>query len=282
MTPSGQYELKRLANGLFSVHSIPDGETFHPVVGTVTEAEELYVRQLHLLEKASKADGEFVIWDVGLGAGGNALTALRSLANTAASIRILSFDHTVEPLRFARQNAAALEFPIGFELQLDQLLANRKTQFSMNAMNVNWEIFLGDFPALLKDASWPAPDVIFFDAYSPKRNPDMWTLSLFTDLFGKLRPEKPCALATYSRSTMVRVTLLLAGFFVGAGESVAEKEETTIATNQLEMLERPLAQRWLERVRASGGAEPMRESIYLQQPLSAESRERLWSHPQFR
>src|SRR5215207_8709085 len=143
MTPSGQYELKRLANGLFSVHSIPDNETFHPVVGTVTEAEELYVRQLHLLERAFTADGEFVIWDVGLGAGGNALTALRSLANTAASIRILSFDHTVEPLRFARQNAAALEFPIGFELQLDQLLANRKTQFSMNAMNVNWEIILG-------------------------------------------------------------------------------------------------------------------------------------------
>lgn len=282
MTQNRQYELKRLANGSFSVHSIVDAETFHPVAGPVAEAEALYIRQLGLVERVSHAGKEFVIWDVGLGAGGNALTAIRSMANTTASIRILSFDHTIEPLRFARENAVALEFPLGFESQLDQLLAHKTTQFTSGPLNVTWEIILGDFPALLKSGLWPAPDAIFFDAYSPKRNPDMWTLSVFARVFSRLSAERPCALATFSRSTMARVAMLLAGFFVGTGEPVAGKEETTIAANQLDLIKHPLDRRWLERVKVSGSAEPLREPIYRQQPLSENTREQLWAHPQFR
>src|SRR5436190_3407505 len=279
---SGQFELKRLANGAFSVHSVADGETFHPVVGTVTEADALYVRQLGLIERVTKAEGEFVIWDVGLGAGGNVLTAIRRLANTTAAIRILSCDRTLEPLRFARENAAALEFPLGFESHLDQLLAQGQTQFVLGGLKVAWQIVLGDFPMLSQSAAWPAPGAIFFDAYSPKRNPDMWTLPVFTNVFARICLETPCALATYTRSTMARVHMLLAGLFVGAGRGVAEKEETTIAANRLELIRHPLDRRWLERVKVSGSAEPLRESAYRQQPLSENTREQLWAHPQFR
>ena len=87
---------------------------------------------------------------------------------------------------------------------------------------------------------------------------------------------------TYSRSTMLRVTLLLAGFFVGVGRATGEKEETTIAANVPELLDEPLPSAWLQRVRESRSAEPLREPVYRQAPLSPASWEKLLQHPQFR
>jgi len=72
------YRIAKLANGVASVHSLEHKETFHPVVGPVAEAEALYVRQLRLPERMGESDGEFVIWDVGLGAAANVLTVLRA------------------------------------------------------------------------------------------------------------------------------------------------------------------------------------------------------------
>jgi tRNA U34 5-methylaminomethyl-2-thiouridine-forming methyltransferase MnmC len=121
-----------------------------------------------------------------------------------------------------------------------------------------------------------------FDAFSPAKNPAMWTLPLFAKLFGLLDPNRPCFLPTYSRSTILRVTLLLAGFFVGVGHATGEKEETTIAANSLELIREPLDRRWLERVKRSSSAEPLLEPIYQQRQLSPTHWERLLSHPQFR
>src|SRR3989449_6576234 len=99
-TPSG-YELVKLASGAHSVHSLAHRETFHPVIGPVAEAEALYVRQLALAEKLRGHHGEFVLWDVGLGAAANALTILRATEEIPCEIHVVSFDHTLEPLEFA-------------------------------------------------------------------------------------------------------------------------------------------------------------------------------------
>jgi len=109
----------------------------------------------------------------------------------------------------------------------------------------------------------------------------MWTQPLFAGLFQLLDPHRPCALPTYSRSTMLRVSLLLAGFFVGAGHATGEKEETTIAANTLALIEEPLGQDWLLRTRRSTSAEPLWESVYRQARLAGETWEKLRLHPQF-
>ena len=127
----------------------------------------------------------------------------------------------------------------------------------------------------------PPPHAILFDAFSPAKNPAMWTLPLFTNLFQMLDPQRPCALPTYSRSTILRVTLLLAGFYVGVGQATGKKEETTIAANSLELLTEPLDHKWLERARRSHSAEPMAEPVYRIAPLTPASWEKLRQHPQF-
>jgi hypothetical protein len=271
------YKLIRLENGTVSIRALAEEETFHPVVGPVAEAEALYINQLDLRRRVQAHAGEFVVWDVGLGVAANVMAVLRATADLPRPPRVISFDRTVEPLEFALRHAGELGYLAGYEKAARELLE------SGSALGGRWELRLGDFPELLRKQPRPAPapHVIMFDAYSPAKNPAMWTASVFADLHRCLEAGRPCAMPTYSRSTMLRVTLLLAGFFVGAGRATGEKEQTTMAANALEMIEEPLGRRWLERARRSRSAEPLWEPVYRQERLSRASWEKLLRHPQF-
>jgi tRNA U34 5-methylaminomethyl-2-thiouridine-forming methyltransferase MnmC len=281
---SAGYQLVKLATGVHSVRSVAYQETFHPVIGPVAEAEALYVRQLRLLERIRDTAGDFVVWDVGLGAAANVLTVLRATRAVPCSLRLVSFDQTLEPLEFALNHAPELPYLAGYETRVKEFLRKRHLEFHEGPQHVNWQLRAGDFPALLREpaaCAFPKPHAIMFDAFSPATNPAMWTQALFSDLFRLLDPQRPCALPTYSRSTMLRVTLLLAGFFVGVGHATGEKEETTIATNSLDLLEQPLDRRWLMRARRSSSAEPLQGPVYRQARLSPENWEALQQHRQF-
>src|ERR1041384_6611401 len=115
MLSGSAYKLLKLASGVHSVHSLAHQETFHPVIGPVAEAEALYVRQLGLVERLRGHAAEFVIWDVGLGAVANALTVLRETREIDASIELVSFDNTLEPLKFALAHREALGYLSGYE-----------------------------------------------------------------------------------------------------------------------------------------------------------------------
>lgn len=278
------YEIVRLPNGACSIRALAAGETFHPVIGPAAEAHALYVHQMRLSRRLAAHRGEFVIWDVGLGGAANALAVLNAAQPSPCPLRLLSFDCTLQPLHFALQHAAQLDYLAGWTPLLERLASHGRAEVQDPKLRLHWQLHLGDFPALLRQPAahhWPKPHLILYDPFSPARNPEMWTLPHFQRLHHLLDPARPCAMATYSRSTMLRVTWLLAGFFVGTGCPTGEKEETTLAANRLELVERPLPPAWLARARRSTCAEPLRSPHYQRCRLSSESWEQLLTHPQF-
>ena len=288
------FELVPLASGVQSLRALANGQTFHPVVGPAAEAARLHVGGTRMIERASSAlpaGKEFVVWDVGLGAGANALAACAAFADAPkgwpGDVRLLSFDRTDAALRFALENADALRYPRRHLSNLALLLGEgRCTIPNAHGGTLRWTTHLEDFPTLLTGPGaerLPAPGAIFYDPYSPSVNPEMWTLELFTALRGRQRDDAPCLLTNYTRSTAVRVTLLLAGFHVGIGPSTGEKDETTVAANTPALLERPLSRSWLEgKVYASTNAAPLRAGTPgARGPIGEEDFSRLRAHAQF-
>ena len=259
-------------------------EKMHPGLGPSAEAEHIHINQANIRDRLQKCPGEFVVWDVGLGAAANALTLLRATRDLLGPLRLVSFDDTLEPLSFALLHQEELEYLRDYELEVETAIEQRHAEFMDGARAVDWELHIGDFPTLLSSNevhTIASPHAILFDPFSPASNAAMWTLPLFERISQLLDPLRGCILTTYSRSTMVRVGLLVAGFFVGRGKPTGMKEETTVAANALDLLDEPLDRAWLRRVRDSTSAEPLRTGVYRQSPLSEQTRERLQQCPQF-
>jgi queuine tRNA-ribosyltransferase len=105
------------------------------------------------------------------------------------------------------------------------------------------------------DAEPPASaDVVFWDPFSPRANPELWTVAAFRALRRVCRAG--ATVHTYSASTRVRSALLLAGFAVGAGDDIGEYKQTTLAAADLCDLTRPLDRRFLQRLLRSSAPFP--------------------------
>lgn len=280
-----EHTLVQLANGEWSLRCTEVSETYHPVIGPESEANTLYAQQIHI-ERMELNHTPFVVWDVGLGGAANALAVIRAASIYKGHLVLYSFDYNLEPLTLALANPDKLPYIQPFISIVQELLEKRHICFSQGYASIEWNIIYGDFPSWLRnsvdsDKPIPSPNAILYDAFSPKKNPDMYTLDLFTQLRNRLESNTPCLLASYSRATLLRSTLLLAGFYVGKGAATGEKEETTVAANTPDLVQSPLDHRWLERAHRSNSAEPLHSSEYTQQPLSEKSWNQLLQHPQF-
>lgn len=274
------FELVTLKGGGSSIRSTIHGETMHIGTDPRTEAMELHVGQQHLARRVAawNRNSPFVIWDIGLGPAANAITAIDSLKEAGKPVEIHSFEIDTSVLEFALQHAEALKYLSGWEECIGGLLAKGVAQ---PVSGVNWKLHRGDFSRSTPEA--PAPSAIFFDPYSPARNAEMWSLETFRMIREAVEaPDAPdCTMTSYTRSTSVRVTMLLAGWFVGTGAATGEKEETTIAANRPGLLEKPLDATWLARVRSSTNSSPLRGRNYERGPIVPEDYAPLIAHPQF-
>ena len=152
-----EFQIVTVQSGATSVRSRKFGETFHPVIGPMAEARALHVRGQRLAERAAETDGDFIVWDVGLGAAANAVAVLEACADRRMEIH--SFDCTSAPLAFALRHAEELEYLVPFRAAIEALLAHGRTRVG----GVEWHFHRGDFSATLHRADIPAPHAVLYD-----------------------------------------------------------------------------------------------------------------------
>jgi queuine tRNA-ribosyltransferase len=236
------------------------GEVMHPIVGPLAEAQHLYVgpSRLHARLTAREAvspDDPLVVFDVGLGAGSNAAAAWRlseGLPAGARSVLLVSFDRTTEPLSLALRHEHAGAF--GFD-DASRRAGLALLQHGRHATErTEWRLRRGELLDTLLAASERA-DIVFWDPFSPRADPSLWSVAAFCAVFSRCRPG--ATLHTYSAATATRSALLLAGFAVGFGDAVQGRQtQTTVAALDAGDLEHPLDLRWLERLRRSSAPLP--------------------------
>lgn len=272
----GDFELLTLKNGARAVRHRVHGEVMHPSVGPWQEARALYVDQARLSEKLRVSGPPLTVWDVGLGAGTNAVAALTCARDLGTQqrrvLKVKSFEVDLAPLRLALSDAVGFPFLQPFAEAADALSTTHHFREGL----LHWDLQLGDALCYWQENQEPA-DVIFFDPFSPAANPALWTPAAFTLLRGHARSDgEGATLFTYSAATPTRVSLLLGGFFVGSGAATGLKTETTAAATRCELLQNPLDQRWLARWERSSAQAP--HGV----PLADEHRRAIRGHAQFR
>jgi queuine tRNA-ribosyltransferase len=221
----GRYEVL-VKEGIGYIRDTASGEIMHPGGNPEHEARSLYVEQSRLIERLrERADEPLVLWDVGLGAAANAMTAIREVEQSVPAItrplKVFSFENDLDSLKLA------LDHPGRFKhlrhAAPRALLAEGRWQSPTAA--IEWRLLVGDFAQHQFNA--PPPDIIFFDPFSYKTDGAMWSLSAFREL-AKACAEKPVELFTYTYSTRVRAAMLAAGFYLARGRGTGPKAETTI------------------------------------------------------
>jgi uncharacterized protein YndB with AHSA1/START domain/tRNA U34 5-methylaminomethyl-2-thiouridine-forming methyltransferase MnmC len=263
------FEPVALASGEWTLRDRRSGELMHPGLGPRREAELLYVEQTRLADRLSGPDEAPVrVLDVGLGAATNALAVVDcAIRVKGRALHLTSLEQDDGPLRLALAEPSRFLLQAAHRLQLESLLVRR----SVEAPGLRWTWLQQDALAAL-DGLDGRQDVICFDPFSPEANPALWTVEALGRFRQVLAPGG--VLSTFSASTRTRVTLLLAGFWVGTGAAAAVKE-TTVASDGPAALSRPLGQRWLERWSRSSARAPHGST------LDAATEARIRAHPQF-
>lgn len=188
------------SNTLFSTQA---GEHYHSVFGAVQESEHIFVKAG--LDAVPGLSGPLYLLEIGFGTGLNALLSYRWAENNKIAVAYEGIEaFPVEP-----EKATQLNYP--------------------GILNVSKSIFKGMhrggdhrklgpwFDFSLRNEKFEearfSPEryhVVFFDAFSPESQPEMWTSEGFQKLYSALKPGG--LLTTYSCKGSVQRLLKGAGF----------------------------------------------------------------------
>ena len=270
----GEYEVLVREEGYGVIRHTQSGETMHSVNDPAVEAYRLYVDQAGIIEELNKSEEPLVIWDVGLGAATNAMACIRKLEELGEftrEVKIVSFERDLDPLRLVTT------YPYLFDHVKHRAphVVLRKGVWRSSLVPLEWSLHEGDFMQTLAEA--PAPDIIWYDPFSYKVDTPLWSIDAFQSVLAATRG-KATRLYTYSASTAVRSTMLVAGWFVGKGLGTGPKSETTAAysptARESGLARNLLDHTWLTRWERSDARQPIGAA-------GGGYAERITAHPQF-
>lgn len=198
-------------DGSFTFFSEAFGETFHSTQGARAEAFIKFVKVTHLAEKAAR--NQLKLLDVCYGLGYNTAAALETIwaVNPGCQVQVvgLEWDATVP--------AGAIEPPLiqSWSPAVQTALQALATRQICQTEHLQARLLIGDARQTIDSVieSGFAADAIFFDPFSPRRCPQLWTVEFFQQVVRCLASDGK--LATYSRSACVRSAMVEAGLMIG-------------------------------------------------------------------
>jgi tRNA U34 5-methylaminomethyl-2-thiouridine-forming methyltransferase MnmC len=198
-------ELRVSEDGSSTLYRADLDEHYHSFHGALQESMHVFI-EAGLKKVAHKS--VLNVLEVGFGTGLNALLTLIHLPD-----RLIHY-HALEMYPVARDLAAAINYP--------QLLGGEEVLRSFTSMHTSaWEeeiAIQGQFFLTKREVdlceyhSDTHYDLVYFDAFAPDKQPELWTGPIFNKIFGMMAKEG--VLTTYSAKGSVRRSMQDAGFVV--------------------------------------------------------------------
>jgi chorismate dehydratase len=236
-------------------------EAYHSTkAGAYTESLLKFVLPCRI-DRLSKEKKQLDILDIGFGLGYNVAVCIKVATenNPDVFLNIVSVEKDISVFEKIRQ----LSIPDSLrEIYRDILEGEFKNgKYIVRSDSFKIEIIFEEARKALKKINRKF-DAVFYDAFSPKVNTEMWTVEIFKTVKSLMREE--AVLSTYSASLAVRKGLLEAGFKIGLVEPVGRKSYSTVATVNGNIP--PLTEKEKERLERSPYAVPYRDNKQLNLP----------------
>ncbi len=203
-------------------------ESYHSLSGAVEESIEKFARPAKTIEKAMH--GRIAILDICFGLGYNSAAAIELAlgANKDAAIEILGIELDRKIIRKALSVKNSFRH-YGIIRKLAESINDKETEFSIKKGNISIKLVIGDAVNKLKGLKC-CFDIVFLDAFSPKKQPELWQLGFIRDISRVMK--KSAVLTTYSCAKPVRERLRKAGFEVMDGPRIGRRSPSTIAVRK--------------------------------------------------
>lgn len=215
--------LKKTADGSNTLYLAELDESYHSVHGAIQEAQHVFIQNgLHRFLNKTEAH----ILEIGFGTGLNAFLSLLE-----AQERKISIHYTgLEAFPIDTTTAANLGYSEALE-------STKCAPYFIDMHRCEWgaEVCIHPFFSFRKikqriehyNPSKANFDCIYFDAFSPRSQPDMWKLSVFDKLYAALRPAG--FFVTYCAKGQVKRDLRKVGFLVHSVPGPPGKREMIVA-----------------------------------------------------
>lgn len=196
-------------DGSYTFFSEEFGEAFHSYQGAKTEAFQKFSEAIELQDKAQQS--EIKLLDVCYGLGYNTAAAIEVIRNVNPNCNIEIYALELDPT-----------VPIGatqllqyWSNDIQEVLESLAKRHDYQQDHLKAQLLIGDARQTIQRliASKFQADAIFFDPFSPRRCPQLWTIEFFRLVAQCLAPTGK--LSTYSRSASVRTALIEAGLQIG-------------------------------------------------------------------
>ncbi|MGB1038910.1 MAG: tRNA (5-methylaminomethyl-2-thiouridine)(34)-methyltransferase MnmD [Bacteroidia bacterium] len=211
-------ELQETKTGEFTLYIPSMDETYHSRDGAISESKHVFLK-----EGLDRTSGNVQVLEVGFGTGLNALLTADYARNHSRKIKL----ETLEP--FPVPDALIEEINYGKYVGQESLYT------SLHEAPWEIDVRVSDHFTLYKTTQKleyiklveNKYDVIFFDAFAPKKQPELWSLEIFQKLYEATK--KGGLLTTYSAAGQLKRNLKSVGYTIENPPGANGKREMTVA-----------------------------------------------------